>query len=70
MFNREGNCSVDKEYISSSESYLDSRFKEICDKAKEDCKRKYKEVSLYYMVETLTNLYGFERVKVESGYEL
>jgi|GEM_PF-6380853 len=70
MFDKEGNCSVDKEYIASNESYSNERFKEICARAKENCKKKYNEVSLYYMVEILINLYGFEKINIRSGYEL
>jgi len=70
MFDKEGNCSVDKEYISSSENYSSPQFKEICARAKESCKRKYNKVSLYYMIEILTAFYGFDKIKVECGYEL
>lgn len=70
MFDINDDCSIDKEYISHKEFYSTAQFTEICRKAKEDCKRKYNQISLFCMMVIMTELYGFEKIVPCAGYEL
>lgn len=55
-------------YLTHTDDMNESKFKEICSRAKDDCIRKYEDVCLYNMILVLTELYGFESINVNGSW--
>lgn len=57
------------EYLTHPKLYTKEEFKNICEKVKETCKEKYREVSNYTMIKVLKDEFGFSSLNVLATYD-